>query len=250
MKVIVTKSKEMMSINAAHILASKIMEYPHLVLGLATGSTPLCTYHELIKMYNNGILDFSRVTTFNLDEYVGLDDSSPYSYRFYMQKEFFDYININQKKINIPYGIAEDLTEETKRYEKAIKKAGGIDVQLLGIGRNGHIGFNEPKSNFETLTHVVELDKQTIEDNARFFDSRQQVPRKAISMGIKTIMNSRKVILLASGENKAEAVKKMIYGKIDPNLQASVLQLHPDVTVILDKEAASQLKYTEENWII
>ena len=239
MRLIIVDNYEEMSKEAARIMASCITLKPNAVIGLATGSTPLGMYEELINIYNKKEVNFENVKSFNLDEYYGLSKDNDQSYNYYMQENFFKYINIKPENINIPNGVAKDIKEECLSYENKIKEAGGIDIQVLGIGVNGHIGFNEPDVKFEAETHLVQLDDQTIESNARFFESREEVPTTAISMGIKTIMHSRKIVLLANGKSKAEAIIKALKGKITPDVPASILQLHLDVTVILDKEAAS-----------
>ena len=242
MRIIKVKNYEEMSKKAAVMLASQIILKPNSVLGLATGDTPLGMYEQLINMYNNKEIDFSEVKFFNLDEYHGIHKDNSQSYYYYMMKNFFNHININKEKnINIPNGMAEDTEEECVQYEKKINEAGGIDIQILGIGVNGHIGFNEPNVSFEAHTHLVRLDEKTIKSNSRFFSSIEEVPTKAISMGIKTIMHSKKVVLLASGISKAEAISKTIKGKISPEIPASILQLHKDVTIIVDKEAGSKI---------
>ncbi|MGF7186783.1 glucosamine-6-phosphate deaminase [Desulfitispora alkaliphila] len=241
MQLEIVKDYDALSKKAAYILASQIILKPKSVLGLATGSTPIGTYNELIHMYKNGIINFSGITTFNLDEYYGLNVNDKQSYHYFMEQHLFNNIDIKKENIHIPNGKANNMDVECQQYENSIKEAGGIDLQLLGIGQNGHIGFNEPNEKFEALTHLVNLDTDTIEANARFFDSIDKVPTQAISMGIKTIMQSNKILLLASGENKAEAVYKMIKGNITPELPASVLQLHSDVVVIVDEAAATLL---------
>lgn len=230
-----------MSKTVSKIVAKHIFYKPNTVLGLATGETPLGMYKELINLYKSDLVDFSDVTTFNLDEYLGLEKGDPQSYYYYMHKNLFDYINIPSSNINIPTGITSNLNKEAINYELKIRKLGGVDLQILGIGRNGHIGFNEPDIKFEALTHVVNLDDQTIKDNSRFFDSLDKVPKKAISMGIKTIMRASKIVLMASGVEKADTIYQAIYGNITPTLPASVLQLHPNVTYVLDEAAASKL---------
>lgn len=242
MRIIIVKDYDELSKKAANILASQITLKPNSVLGLATGSTPVGTYSELVRIYNEGDINFNEVVTFNLDEYYGLDKENPQSYYYFMMENLFKHVNININNIHIPDGRAKDIGKECIEYENKIKHAGGIDLQLLGIGRNGHIGFNEPDVKFEAQTHLVTLDEDTIEANSRFFSSMEEVPREAISMGIKTIMHSRKIVLLASGEEKAETINNMINGKITPELPASVLQLHPDVVILLDEKAASRLK--------
>lgn len=241
MRIVVARDYEELSKKAANILASQITLKPDSVLGLATGATPVGTYRELVRIYDEGDISFSEVVTFNLDEYYGLDKENNQSYYYFMMEHLFKHVNIKHKNIHIPDGRAKDIQEECIHYESKIAKAGGIDLQLLGIGRNGHIGFNEPDVKFEAETHLVTLDENTIEANSRFFTSLEEVPKQAISMGIKTIMHSRKILLLASGEEKAEIIFNMIYGKITPELPASVLQLHPDVIILLDEEAASML---------
>jgi len=241
MRIIVVDNYEEMSKKAAMMIASQVMLKPNSILGLATGDTPLGMYKELILLYNKNEVDFKEVTTFNLDEYYGLNRENPESYYNYMIVNLFNNININRENINVPDGMAKDVNASCEYYENKIKALGGIDMQVLGIGGNGHIGFNEPDVNFEAQTHLVNLDEETIEANSRFFDSIADVPVKAISMGIKTIMNSKKIILLANGINKAESIERAIKGKISPKVPASILQLHNDVTIILDKEAASLL---------
>ncbi|MCM1988313.1 glucosamine-6-phosphate deaminase [Oceanirhabdus seepicola] len=242
MEIIIVKDYKELSKKASNIIASQMILNPRSVLGLATGSTPIGTYKELVRMNKEDIIDFSNIMTFNLDEYHGLDKYNNQSYFYFMENNLFSYVNIDSQNINIPDGKAENIDHECKSYEEKIKNAGGIDLQLLGIGRNGHIGFNEPDVKFEAFTHLVELDEDTIKANSRFFDSIEDVPTKAISMGIKTIMHSKKILLLASGEEKAKTVYDMVYGKITPELPASVLQLHPDVTIIVDEAAGSMIK--------
>ena len=241
MRIIVVDNYEEMSKKAALMIASQVMLKPDSVLGLATGDTPLGMYKELIKLHRKNEVDFKEVRTFNLDEYYGIDRENLQSYYYFMNTNLFNSINIARENINMPDGMAKDVDASCTEYEKKIKELDGIDMQVLGIGGNGHIGFNEPNVNFEAETHLVNLDEQTIEANSRFFESIEDVPVKAISMGIKTIMNSKKIILLANGINKAEAIERAVKGKIDPNIPASILQLHNDVTIIIDKEAASSL---------
>lgn len=241
MRIIVANDYEGMSKQAAILLSSQIIHEPKSVLGLATGDTPVGTYLQMVEFYNQGLLDFSHVVTFNLDEYYGLAPGDELSYHWYMQENLFSKININSENLHIPNGLAQDVAAECSNYESSIAQAGGIDLQLLGIGGNGHIGFNEPGSEFAGSTHLVDLDEDTIAANARFFDSPDQVPRQALSMGIKSIMGARKILLLANGAGKAQAVYDMAFGGITPQVPASVLQLHPDVTVIVDKEAGHLL---------
>ncbi|WP_291578559.1 glucosamine-6-phosphate deaminase [Clostridium sp. UBA6640] len=242
MQIIKVKDYKELSRKAASILASQLILKPKSIIGLATGSTPIGTYEELIRLYNEGFISFSDVITFNLDEYCGLESNDTNSYYNFMKTKLFNHIDIKKENINIPDGLAEDIQNECECYEEKIEKSGGIDVQLLGIGRNGHIGFNEPSSKFESKTFLVNLDEDTIEANSRFFDNIEDVPRQAVSMGIRTIMSSKKILLLANGEEKAEIVYKAIYGDIIPEVPASILQLHPDVTIIVDEKAGSYLK--------
>lgn len=241
MRLIIANDYNEMSWKAASLMGSQIILKPDSILGLATGDTPIGMYKELIKLYNKKELDFEYVKSFNLDEYYGIDKNNSQSYYYFMMNNFFKYINISVENVNIPNGSAVNIEEECLRYEKKIKDVGGIDIQVLGIGANGHIGFNEPNVNFEAETHLVKLDKITIESNSRFFGNKKEVPTNAISMGIKTIMHSKKIVLLASGSSKAEIINKSINGKINPEIPASILQLHQDVTVIIDKAAASYL---------
>ncbi|MBN2899463.1 MAG: glucosamine-6-phosphate deaminase [Clostridia bacterium] len=242
MQINIVNSYDELSAKAASIIISQLILKPDSVLGLATGSTPEGLYQHLIKKYNEGIFNFSQAKSFNLDEYVGLEPTNPNSYRYYMEKHLFSKIDLQAESIHMPNGMAASPEAECAAYEQKIKDAGGVDVQILGIGRNGHIGFNEPSVDFQATTHVVSLDEKTIEDNARFFDHIDDVPKQAISMGIKTIMSSKKIILLASGGSKAEALYEMIYGKISPSVPASILQLHKDVTVICDEAAGALIQ--------
>lgn len=232
---------EGMSKKGADLLGSQIRLNPQSVIGLATGGTPTGMYKELISMYKKNGLDFSEVTTFNLDEYCPISKDNPQSYHYYMVNNLFKHINISMNRVHIPNGMTHDIYKECSNYDKMIQDAGGIDLQVLGIGPNGHIGFNEPDVKFEASTHLVHLDEETIKANARFFNSVDEVPRKAISMGIKTIMHAKKILLLASGKNKAQVLKKAIIEGITPDIPASILQLHSDVTFVLDKEAASEI---------
>ena len=241
MRVIVTDSYEEMSMAAAKVVAGQIYLKPDSVLGLATGSTPLMMYGNLVAVHQTIGLDSSEVTSFNLDEYIGLTPDNPQSYHYFMQQNFFKDINIRPENIYIPDGMAEDIKAEGHRYDALIEAHGGIDLQILGIGANAHIGFNEPDIKFEATTHRVKLDENTIQANSRFFQTLDEVPRYAISMGIKTIMLAEKVLLLASGKNKAEAVYKAVCGSISPEAPASILQLHRDVVFIIDREAAALL---------
>ncbi|WP_315117290.1 glucosamine-6-phosphate deaminase [uncultured Clostridium sp.] len=242
MKIIKVKDYKELSRKASNILASQLILKPKSVLGLATGSTPIGTYEELIHLYNEGVISFSNVITFNLDEYCGLKSNDINSYCNFMKTKLFNHVDIREENIHIPNGVTKDIQKECEDYEKEIKKFGGIDIQLLGIGKNGHIGFNEPNLKFQSKTFLVNLDEDTIKANSRFFNSIEDVPRQAISMGIKTIMNSKKILLLANGEEKGEILYRAIYGDIIPQVPASILQLHPDVTIIVDEKAGSCLK--------
>ena len=232
MNFIKTDSYEKMSRICANIIFAQIINKPDSVLGLATGSSPVGTYKELIELCKNGDLDFSSITSVNLDEYAGLDGENDQSYRYFMNANLFDSVNIDINKTFVPNGKAEDLDAECKAYDQRIADLGGIDIQLLGIGLDGHIGFNEPDSVFTKETHVVELDESTIKANARFFESEEDVPRKAVTMGMGGIMGAKKVVLIANGANKKEILEKAFFGPITPEVPASILQLHPNVTVI------------------
>ncbi len=226
---------------AAIMIAAQVLQKPASVLGLATGSSPIPTYQELIRLYRAGVVDFSKVTTFNLDEYCQLPVKHECSYHRFMQEQLFDHLNIPEGNVHLPDGNAADLQSEGGRYDMAIARAGGIDIQVLGIGRNGHIGFNEPSNQFVYGCHVVNLTQSTIEANRRFFESEAEVPRQAISLGIGSIMNARRVLLIATGEDKAEAIRKAIREDINPETQASILRTHPEAVFLLDKAAAGLL---------
>lgn len=241
MIIIIKEDYQQLSKQASQILIKKIELNKEIVLGLATGSTPLGLYQNLVNQYQTNNLDFSAITTFNLDEYLGLDPNDSRSYNFFMQENLFSKINISEKNIFIPYGLVHNAEKHCEWYEKEIEKRGGIDFQVLGIGENGHIGFNEPGSSFESVTRIVDLSEKTRTDNAKFFNNINEVPKQAITMGIKTIMNSKEVILLASGEHKAEIIKKALKGSVTTDVPASILQEHTNLTVILDKSAASQI---------
>ena len=239
MKIIKTKDYADMSRKAANIIAAQVIMKPDCVLGLATGSTPIGTYKELIKAYENGDLDFSLVKTANLDEYRGLEKTNDQSYDYFMKDNLFNHININFENLNIPNGEKPDAEEECARYEAVVKALGGQDLQLLGMGHNGHIGFNEPADEFPKETHCVDLQESTIQANKRFFEKVEDVPTQAYTMGIGTIMQAKKILVIASGADKAEIVKKAFFGPITPQVPASILQLHPDVTVVVDEAAGS-----------
>jgi len=248
MEVIIKETYEEMSKLAAEMIAKVVRSKPNAVLGLATGSTPVGTYKELIKMHKEEKLDFSQITTFNLDEYVGLQPTHNQSYRYFMNENLFNHINVDKKKTFVPDGMAKDILAFCKWYEDQILKAGGVDVQLLGIGGNGHIAFNEPGSSLGSRTRVKTLDEKTIKDNARFFKSLNEVPRYAITMGIGTIMDARMLILLANKENKADAIAKTVEGPITAMVPASIVQMHPKAVIIVDKPAGSKLtrEYAKE----
>jgi len=235
MKIITMKNSNEAAAIAADAVAAQIKKKPNSVLGFATGSSPIETYKKLIQMYNDGRVDFAGVTCFNLDEYCGLGRDNYQSYYQFMKQNLFNHVNVNKKNINIPNGKAKNLLKECKDYEKKIAAAGGIDLQILGIGHNGHIGFNEPGALFHSLTNVVELSKSTIEANERFFSNVNEVPKFAITMGIGTIMAARKIILLA-GPNKREIIEKLRQDVVSPQVPASILNYHPDCTVLFAKE--------------
>ncbi len=238
MKIIKAKNYEDLSRKTANIVSAQVILKPKSVLGLATGSSPIGTYKQLIDWYHKDDIDFSGVTTVNLDEYVGLPEGHDQSYRYYMEENFFKHVNLSPEQTNLPNGNAKDMDAECERYDELISDLGGIDIQLLGIGHNGHIGFNEPDPAFEKMTHVVTLGESTIQANARFFDSVDDVPKQAISMGIRAIMQARKIILIVNGNDKYDILKEALTGPITPKVPASVLQLHADLTVIYccDKE--------------
>lgn len=232
MKFITVDSYEKLSRQAANIISAQVIIKPDSVLGLATGSSPLGTYRQLIDWYKKGDIDFSECISVNLDEYVGLDGENDQSYRYFMNHNFFHAINIKPENTFVPNGCAEDLTAECEKYDARIADLGGIDLQLLGIGLDGHIGFNEPDDYFVKNTHIVELHESTIKANSRFFENEAEVPREAVTMGMVSIMQAKKILLIASGQNKRDIVEKAFFGPITPKIPASILQLHPDITVI------------------
>ena len=236
MKFYQVKTYDELSRKAAAIIAAEVISNPKAVLGLATGSSPIGTYKNLIKACENGDLDFSEVTTVNLDEYYGLSGDNEQSYRYFMDNQLFNHINIKKENTYVPDGLAKDPATVGKKYDELVASLGGTDIQLLGIGVDGHIGFNEPDDVFVGETHLVDLDESTIEVNARFFNSIDEVPRQAITMGMTSIMQSKKILLIASGANKEKVLKEAFSGPIDPRLPASILQLHPDVTVIFAEQ--------------
>lgn len=231
-----TENYYQMSRKAANIISAQVICKPDSVLGLATGSTPIGTYDQLVEWYEKGDLDFSAVTSINLDEYLGLDGSDPQSYRYFMNKNLFDRINIDKSRTFVPNGVAGDVDAECAEYDARIKELGGIDLQLLGIGSDGHIGFNEPDDCFVKSTHIVELDPTTIKANARFFNDISEVPTHAVTMGMVSIMQAKKILLIAAGENKREILGKAFSGPVTPKIPASILQLHPDITVIYSRK--------------
>jgi len=241
-EVSIKKGYDEISKRAAKIIADAIRNKPNLVLGLATGSTPIGCYRELVRMHKEEGLDFSRVVTFNLDEYIGLSPTHPQSYRYFMDQKLFNYVNIKRENTHVPNGLSDDFQKTCEEFEEAIKKSEGIDLQLLGIGTTGHIAFNEPGSPFDSRTRVVNVSEQTIKDNVRFFKSIDEVPRQVISMGTGTIMEAREIILLASGAGKADAVAKSVNGPVTEEVPASILQTHPNCTFIIDEAAASKLE--------
>lgn len=242
MKIIRTKDYDMMSRKAATVIAAQVVNKPDCVLGLATGSTPIGTYKRLIEMYNDGDLDFAQVKTANLDEYRGLTRDNDQSYYYFMFDNLFKDINIDIENTNIPDGTEPDAEKECARYEKVVADLGGVDLQLLGLGHNGHIGFNEPADHFVKTTQCVDLQESTIEANKRFFEDISQVPRQAYTMGIGTIMSAKKILLIVSGEDKADILEKVICGPVTPQVPASILQMHPDVTIVADEAALSKVK--------
>ena len=229
-----------LSRKAANIISAQVIMKPDCVLGLATGSSPLGTYRQLIEWYKKGDLDFSEVKSVNLDEYKGLPKDNDQSYYYFMHQNFFKDININPENTHIPNGMEPDSEKECSRYNQVISDLGGIDLQLLGLGHNGHIGFNEPDTAFAKMTHCVDLAPSTIEANKRFFPSADDVPRQAYTMGIKTIMQARKILLIVSGGDKAQILYDVLNGPITPHVPASILQLHSDVTVVADEAALSK----------
>lgn len=241
MKIYCGKDYEEMSRKAASLISAQITMKPDCVLGLATGSTPIGTYQQLIKWYTEGILDFSAVTTVNLDEYKGLSGDNEQSYRYFMNTNLFDHVNIDKNNTYVPDGLEADSQKACDEYNAIIERVGGIDLQLLGLGHNGHIGFNEPSDEFDKVTHCVDLTASTIEANKRFFEKEEDVPRQAYTMGIQNIMMADKVVIVVSGKDKADIVARAFAGPITPQVPASVLQLHKDVTLVGDEAALSKL---------
>jgi glucosamine-6-phosphate deaminase len=242
MNIINVKDYQEMSERAGKLLIDKVNKKEKAVLSLATGSTPEGMYAYIIEKYKEGTVSFADVQTFNLDEYVGLDKNDSNSYTYYMKNLLFNHIDLHHENAHLPNGAAKDLKEECQAYEQKMEQAGKVDIQVLGIGLNGHIGFNEPGTSFESKTHIVDLDESTRQANARFFKSLDNVPTQAITMGIETIMNSKEILMLISGEKKAETVAKLLEGKVTETFPASVLHRHPNATIIVDQAAYSKVK--------
>ena len=242
MKIYKAKDYKDMSRKAANIISAQVIMKPNCVLGLATGSTPIGTYDQLVEWYNKGDLDFSEVTTVNLDEYKGLPRTNDQSYYYFMHQHLFDRVNIDPERTNVPNGMEPDAEKECGRYEELIRSLGGVDLQLLGLGHNGHIGFNEPGEAFEKETHCVDLTESTIEANKRFFASADDVPKQAYTMGIKTIMQAKNILIVVNGENKADIVERAFFGPVTPEVPASILQLHNDVTLVGDEAALAKIE--------
>lgn len=236
------KNYQDMSRKAANIISAQIIMKPNCVLGLATGSSPVGTYKQLIEWYEKGDLDFSQVTSINLDEYKGLSPENDQSYRYFMNTNLFDHVNIDKTRTFVPNGLEPDSKKACNDYNQIIQEEGPIDLQLLGLGHNGHIGFNEPGEAFEKETHCVDLTESTIEANKRFFESEDDVPRQAYTMGIKNIMQAKKILVVVSGADKADILKEVLYGPITPEVPASILQLHNDVTIVADEAALSEIE--------
>ncbi|OQX82569.1 glucosamine-6-phosphate deaminase [candidate division KSB1 bacterium 4484_87] len=241
MLVVVKSDYDDMSRTAAQIVSELVRKKPDCVIGFATGSTPLGTYKELIRLHREEGLDFSKVTTFNLDEYVGLPPSHPQSYHYFMWENLFKHINVDKRFVHIPQGMANDVELFCEWYEEKIEKAGGIDLQILGIGANGHIAFNEPGSSLGSRTRIKTLDELTKRDNARFFEKDEEVPKYAITMGVGTIMDAKELLLLASGSQKADAIKQTVEGPITALYPATIVQMHRKATIVCDEDAASLL---------
>lgn len=241
MKIVKATDYKDMSRKAANIISAQVIMKPDCVLGLATGSTPIGTYEKLVKRYKKGDLDFSQVKTVNLDEYKGLTRDNDQSYYYFMHEHLFNHVNIPEESTNVPDGTASDGDSECVRYEALIRELGGQDLQLLGLGHNGHIGFNEPSDSFAKTTHCVDLQERTIEANKRFFASADDVPKQAYTMGIGTIMQAKKILIIASGEDKADIIRDAFFGPVTPRVPASILQFHPDVTLVADAAALSKI---------
>lgn len=236
-KIVRARDYKDMSRKAANIISAQVILKPDCVLGLATGDSPIGTYQQLIDWYNKGDVDFSQVRTYNLDEYYGIADDDPQSYHYFMNKYFFSQVNIDPANVHVPAGSNTDVEDACSSFDKMVAEAGFCDLQLLGIGRNGHIGFNEPDDVFSKGTHCVDLTESTIEANSRLFEREEDVPRRAYTMGVQTIMNARSILVVANGDKKAQAVYDMCFGPVTPKCPASILQLHTNVTVVADDEA-------------
>ena len=241
MRIYRAKDYEEMSRKAANLIAAQVIMKPNCVLGLATGTTPIGTYRQLVEGYRKGDLDFSAVKTVNLDEYKGLSPENSQSYRYFMNENLFYHVNICLENTNVPNGLAEDAEAECARYNQVIRDLGGIDFQLLGLGVNGHIGFNEPDDAFAKETHLVTLTQSTIDANSRLFDRIEDVPHYAFTMGIRSIMQAKKILVVANGENKADIIQKAFFGPVTPQVSASILQMHPDVILVGDEAALSKI---------
>ena len=239
MRIYKAKDYADMSRKAANIVSAQVIMKPHCVLGLATGSSPIGTYKQLIEWYNKGDLDFARVMSINLDEYKGLSPENPQSYRYFMNTNLFDHVNIDKTRTFVPNGLEPDPEKACAAYEEIIRQSGGIDLQLLGLGRNGHIGFNEPDDHFSLGTHKVTLTESTRDANKRFFASIDEVPTHAYTMGVRDIMQAQRVLMVASGANKAQAIKDAFFGPVTPQVPASILQYHKDFILVADEEALS-----------
>ena len=242
MKIYKAKDYKDMSRKAANIISAQVIMKPNCVLGLATGSTPIGTYDQLVEWYNKGDLDFSEVTTVNLDEYKGLPRTNDQSYYYFMHQHLCDRVNIDPERTNVPNGMEPDAEKECGRYEELIRSLGGVDLQLLGLGHNGHIGFNEPCDSFPQDVHVVDLTESTIEANKRFFASADDVPKQAYTMGVGTILRAKAILLVVSGKDKAEALNAVVNGPITPQVPGSVLRLHPNVIIVADEDALSEME--------
>ena len=247
MKIYRAKDYNDMSRKAANIISAQVIMKPGCVLGLATGSTPIGAYRQLVEWYKKGDLDFSEVTTVNLDEYRGLTRENDQSYYYFMNENLFDHINIDKSRTFLPEGMEADSDKACRDYNEIIQSVGGVDLQLLGLGHNGHIGFNEPGIAFETETHCVNLTERTIKANMRFFPAEKDVPRQAYTMGIKTIMSAKKILVVVSGEDKADIVKEAFFGPVTPAVPASILQLHNDVIVVADEAALAKCSDTADD---
>ena len=241
MRIIRAKDYDEMSRKAANVIAAQVIAKPDGVLGLATGGTPVGTYAQLVEWYKRGDLDFSEITTVNLDEYRGLPRTNEQSYWYFMHDNLFNHVNIKPESIFLPNGENLDAEAACAEYNEILHRVGPVDLQLLGIGTDGHIGFNEPASEFPLETHCVDLEESTIEDNKRFFANKDEVPRQAYTMGIKTIMQAKKVLMVANGKNKAEIIKKAFFGPVTPEVPASILQMHPDFILVADEDALSEI---------